>query len=375
MSKASKGETTKPIIKAKKSGVLYAEFYADGERRRVSLETRDMGAAKLKLPKIIAGNDQPPVAKHAPSPGRVTMAQLFDRCQATIWSPREVRSQATVRSNIRKLNTLIGRELVCEITAGRLRDLAEQLFTEGYAAGTVSRKMDAVSAALGHATEETYPDGTPWLIGKPKMPSITVDNFLDRVVSRAEEDAIFAAIAKRNFKEPTRDWQRFHCLIRFLLDTGCRLSEALRLKTTDVEPRDISGREVHFALFPRYLSKNKKPRQIPLTNEVVAFLPHLAWRAHESRYFPFSAATAWFMWSNIRKDMDAAGRNIDDVKLHTMRHTCLTRLARSGKVRIERISEWAGHSNIQITITRYAHLLPEDQVATLDVLNAMAQAA
>jgi integrase len=41
-------------------------------------------------------------------------------------------------------------------------------------------------------------------------------------------------------------------------------------------------------------------------------------------------------------------------------------------VPIERISEWAGHSSVQVTMDHYLHLMPEDKLGTLDVIESMA---
>jgi len=60
------------------------------------------------------------------------------------------------------------------------------------------------------------------------------------------------------------------------------------------------------------------------------------------------------------------------LKAHTLRHTCLTRMAKSGKFKIEEISRWAGHSGIQITMDRYLHLIPTDTAHLVDHLDAMA---
>ena len=360
-------------LKAKKSGIIFAEYYVDGERQRVSCKTRDRREARQRADLIVNGGGPSSNPSAAPKVGAITMAVLFDRMQQTDWSPRECKSQATIRSNIKILNTYIGDELITDVTHPRLERLAADLFSHGYKAGTVDRKLNAVGAALGRATIETDKQGRPWLAGKPRLPKITVNNFKDRVVTREEEQAIFKAIFDCLAAEPTRDWQRYHCLIRFLLDTGCRLSEALNLTTKDVETRDVNGRMITFAVFPRYKTKSGKPRQIPLTDAVARNLSHLSWGSPGGSYFKISPATAWYMWDrSIRAGVKAAGFDIDDVTLHTMRHTCLTRLAKSGKLRLEQISDWAGHSSVQITRDRYLHYLPEDQIPVLDVLNAMA---
>jgi len=69
-------------------------------------------------------------------------------------------------------------------------------------------------------------------------------------------------------------------------------------------------------------------------------------------------------------DSDWAGRRwrtcmshvkLDDVTLHTLRHTCASRLIQGG-VDIYLVSKWLGHSSLEIT-KRYAHLA----VDSLDV--------
>ena len=74
-------------------------------------------------------------------------------------------------------------------------------------------------------------------------------------------------------------------------------------------------------------------------------------------------------WENIRQDVKEAGLNIDDVTLHTLRHTCLTRLAQGGMGLLQ-LQQWAGHSDPKITADRYVHLRPNDLVGGLDILES-----
>lgn len=292
------------------------------------------------------------------------MGQLLDRCLQTVWSAREVRSQRTVKSNAKILREMIGDVPVADMTYTRLQDLVKELFARGYAAGTVHRKMCAVSKALTEATMLTDSDGKPVLAGKPKMPAVNAKNARDRVLGVEEEHAMFGAIAARAAAEPHRQWSRFGHLMRFLLDTGCRLGEALNVGTTDLETRH----DAVFVSFPRYTTKNEKPRELPLTKAIRDSLPALQQTAVGGKLFPMKSQTVWYMFSTIRRDLAANGWSVSDVVLHTMRHTCLTRLARSGKVPLERISDWAGHSTLQVTMDHYRHMMPEDKLSTLDVL-------
>jgi integrase len=149
--------------------------------------------------------------------------------------------------------------------------------------------------------------------------------------------------------------------IRVLIDTAFRRGEALILGPHSVtEVTDDDG-EVHLCLaLPEYMTKSDKPRMVPMTQTLVDMIPALNAQALPdkdtgvSRWFPLDAS-AWYMWSNIRDDVKKLGSDIDDVGLHTLRHTCITRLALGG-MELQRLSMWAGHSDVSITSKRYSHL-------------------
>ena len=351
-------------LKAKPSGVLYVEFYEGEVRRRITTGSRDTKVARQRAREIVTGTYTAPTRVSPAKSGGMTMGELLDKCCQTVWSPRNVRSQRTVKSNAKILREMIGDVLVTDMTYSRLEELVQELFNRGYAAGTVHRKMCAVSKALNHATRITGADGKPVLAGRPSMPTVTTKNSRSRVLSPSEERAMFAAIAERAKEQPTRAWTRFGHLIRFLLHTGCRLGEALNVSDDLIETAGAAT----FVTFPRYTTKNDKPRKLPLSKAVVASLPYLRADAADDKLFPMKPQTVWYMWNAVRSDLVKAGFPVEDVVLHTMRHTCLTRLARSGKVPLERISDWAGHSTLQVTMDHYRHMMPEDKLSTLAVM-------
>ena len=56
--------------------------------------------------------------------------------------------------------------------------------------------------------------------------------------------------------------------------------------------------------------------------------------------------------------------------IHTLRHTCATRLLGSG-VDIRTVMQWMGHSSIEQT-QRYAHFIPSKLDDAADALNTLA---
>lgn len=300
------------------------------------------------------------------------MKDLFDRAERTVWA--EAKSQATIRSNIKILNGLLGDETVGEMTFTRLEKLAETLKDMGYAPATVKRKLDAVSKVLTMATKWTDDNGNPLLSHKPTMPSITVKNTRDRTLSRVEEEAVFNAIETRRRNEPQRQWLRFGVLIRFLLDTGGRLGEVLSTGPDSLTTvRTDDDEAITLVTFARYRTKSDKPRSIPLTHAITDGLDSLGEdlglekKTGRALFFPFKSATAWYMWSNIRDDLSKIGFDIQDVTLHTLRHTNLSRLAQGG-MELRRLQLWAGHSDPKITAERYVHLRPSDLLGGVNIL-------
>ena len=67
------------------------------------------------------------------------------------------------------------------------------------------------------------------------------------------------------------------------------------------------------------------------------------------------------------------GVNIDTVTLHGFRHTHITHLLKSG-VPIKVVSERAGHANITITLSIYAHVLPNMQADAATIMDASLRA-
>jgi integrase len=381
-------------IKTKPSGIHYiewnevtGEFDEKGKpilkRIRKSCDTRDRKLAASRAKDIYSGEWEAPTAqekaataKRVPPTG-ITMAKLFDHCKTNIWHPRNYKSQATINSQIKLLNHMIGDVLITDMTYARMEQLVEEMFAEGAKPATVDRKLNSVSAALTRATIQTDENGKPWLNGKPRVPPVKVDNFNDRVVDFDEEKAIFAAIEERRVRQPNRPWKRFKHCMEFLIDTGARKGEFQRLVTTNFTERNMGTiqkpRMVWYAYFPKEITKNGKARELPLSNRIVKHLPWVLSQVEKGEC-PYAIEGMWYMFDNIREDVKkGTGHDIDDVVIHTLRHTCLSRLARTGKVRLEDICNWAGHSNIEITRTRYVHLLRDASLPTLDVLNQLNQ--
>nr|WP_294850001.1 tyrosine-type recombinase/integrase [uncultured Sphingomonas sp.] len=362
----------------KPNGIHYLDVHVAGEggklqRQRVSTDTRDRAEAEKQRKEWIAGvhPKHPSMGGSVAPKGRVgallassdvkvrttgwTVERLLDRCykDPNVWG--ESKSLPTLRSNIKFIVDLIGDEPIASITRKRLKELVVEL-SEGLKPATIKRKLDTLSRALREAVEEYEDeDGNPLLAAKPTMPKITFKNERSRILEHHEEPLVFAAIDARIAKEPSRQWARFRMLIRVLLDTGFRKSEATLLgphSVKQVRVAEVGWRP--FLALPQYLTKNDEPRMVPATQAIIDLIPALDAQAVGGLWFP-SVGTAWYMWDTIRSDVKAGGGDIDEITLHTLRHTCITRLGLGG-MELQRLSIWAGHSDVSITAKKYSHL-------------------
>lgn len=380
------------IVKRAKDGIFLVVFTdQNGERKRLSTGVRTEREAYARAPQIVAGKTAKQVAKveieavkeAAAEPSKtpvMTMNALFDHCEKTVW--RNHRAMHTLRSNVRILRVICGDDLVTDMHYMRLEEVQEALFKRGgrkgqkrATPGTVKRKMDTLSKALATATRMQDADRKPILFAKPPMPTLEVHNLQDRVLNDREITAIFKVIEARHISQPGANWKRFGYFVRFLLDTACRKSEALMLDDSWIEERPDGLTFIHW---PQYLPgvfdadgqpvptlKNGKPKSLPASSAIKAMLPYLRMNAVGGRLFPQHKSTMDLKWVEVRKEVKKLGFNIDDVKFHTLRHTKITNLVKEGK-ELPKVSKFAGHSNIGITMKRYAHLSPTDLVGLVE---------
>lgn len=364
------------------NGVWYVDYTCPvtGKRRRRSAETTEKSVALEKQRAWVTGLDwkAPPAAGKEPGTQGYTLEQAFDACTKTIWSPLEASSQDTIKSNSKILSAMVieidgkpvrlGGMPVAKITFTVLELVKRELVSKGYAATTVNRKMHHIGAALSCCTEWEDSKGVKLLAAKPRTPTAKVENEnRERVLTEAEEALVFDAIDAREVRQPTNAWAHYRALIRVLLDSGMRRGEAVQVRASQFT-QDEDG-DWQIDLLGKQ-TKNGKPRTIPCTAAVAALIPWLqANSLPDGRVFPFSGENAWYRWDCLREDIAKAHKKVDlsDAVIHSLRHTCLTRMSNRG-VPIEVLCEIAGHHSITITAKYYVHIASKrkkDAIKTL----------
>jgi integrase len=147
---------------------------------------------------------------------------------------------------------------------------------------------------------------------------------------------------------------------------------ALRWQDVDLEAGKVLVRQTIWRGIIG-LPKNHKPREIPLSANVVAML-----KAHRHLRGPLvfcDAGGEYLRVNKLNRVMEAACKRagLRHIGWHVLRHTFASHLAMRN-VPLKAVQELLGHASIQMTM-RYAHLSPTVSRSAVDLLESPAVAA
>jgi integrase/recombinase XerD len=222
-------------------------------------------------------------------------------------------------------NDLIGEEPDAE----NIKTFVIKVRESGVSAFTANSYIRGMNAYLSWK-------GTGLKIKKVKEPQ--------KILTLFDEKQLRAIVAHKgvSFSE-----KRLHALCCLLIDTGCRIDEALSLKKGDI---DFSN------LLIKVTGKGQKDRLVPISLECRAVL--YKWCRHEFDYvFPAQG----IKWS-YRAALDQLKRLCRDVGIegprcsfHTFRHYFAVNYIRSGGD-LYRLSKILGHTELQTTSVYLKHM-------------------
>jgi len=296
-------------------------------RKSLSLMFKEAGSDTSKVINVVK-----PIVQ---SKRTWTLEQAFDKTMASVWRSPAIRKAS--RSNSVDIFKFFGHDTpVTAITAGQISDFVSWLRNRGnkiLTGGTINNKLATLSRVLGTACEYDQ------LPVKPRLPKRCKTEGQLRFLSRDEEQALLAAMAK----VATPD--HVEATIVYL-DTGFRISELFQVTVRDV---GLAERTITVWL--------KRPRTVSMTERVTELLARrIEGKNPTDHLFPHQIGWYRTAWSRARKEMGLEGDS--QFVPRVLRHTCCSRLIKGG-VPLIRIQTWMGHTNVATT-TRYAHLAPED---------------
>ena len=231
---------------------------------------------------------------------------------------------------------------VSDISSKVVSRLVDDLRAKGNINNTINTKMSILSKLLSKAKQEEMIDTVP------HIPFFKPDQGRVRALTADEEQAILSRLP---------DTSRHFAY--FLLYTGCRPSEARRIRWEDVTDGQVTY----------WKTKTKVARTVPLTSpaeQALSYTRALGWPTPWGRIV---YQTFMFHWRKAKAEVGLA----DDAQAtpYVMRHTCATRL---GKAKMDpiRMAEWMGHARLDQT-RKYTHLDVDDLRGGADALEAFAK--
>lgn len=272
-----------------------------------------------------------------------TLGQLLEHVTKTHWKLK--RSSETLIQSGKQCVAILGTNFeVKDFTRMQYDEIISQLSDEELSNATINRKLAAMSVMVRAAVEIGA------LARAPKVPLLEEGIGRTRFIT-VEEEVKMLALMKTLGMDDVRSF------MIFALDTGGRLSAILGLGWGDFGP--------DYSTVTYWVDKKSPPRTLPLSERAKDELRAIRKR-HEDQPGPFrmfrskngQLRTHWDRITNLL--------HLDDVVIHTLRHTCASRLVQRG-VDLRRVQQWMGHRSIQTTL-RYAHLAPSDLLGMASVL-------
>lgn len=340
------------MFKLEKRGRTYYVHFKDaaGNRQRLSTGESEETPAYAKALEIVREYVDVKVAEarvgRASKVDDVTLTVALVEARAMIWSKQ--RSIANRDCHIKEITKDIGYYLCGQLTYAVLTQYAQKLTARGNSPATVNRKMSTIQVALKHQHDLGR------LPSLPRFPSLKEAAIKERYLSHDEEMALLRKIESgvdvshdprtgsgRYFRDSTAKYEYFRDLVIFLVETGCRANEA-RTLTRDNDRGDV-------VWLKHGTTKTEKGRCVPLSARARAALTAML----GSRYHGvFNKDWATNTYRFFADQVEGLG----DTTLHTLRHTCASRLIAAG-VPVFEVMHWLGHSCVEVTM-RYAHLAP-----------------
>lgn len=333
----------------------------NGERQRLSTKVRvdprlpDRGKAMANLAAIDRMRDQllgdaPAEVRREAGKGR-TLAHALQRTYDERWSKQKARVE--MKYLVARLKRDVGYWPLSGVTYSRLNDYGQELAAAGDAPATRNRKMSAIRTALTAARLRGEIDTVP------TIPSWREENLKERYLTVDEEKRLAGSMAE-NTTAADEEGQYMRRMVPFLLDTGLRAGEAILDGSQDL------GETIWL---PHGTTKSGRGRTVPLTPRARECLDYiLASPVHETlRRMKEDSPTKPTGWMGRRFRTACKTAKIHNVSLHTLRHTCASRLVQAG-VSLYVVKEWLGHSSITVT-ERYAHLAPKSFEAAVEALS------
>ena len=306
-------------------------LHADRARQRAALIIARIKAGEEPVPLPLAAR-----LNGGPTVSDLALQYLEEHVEVRLKPKTQVRVRGVLRSHILPA---LGKAPLAAVERSNVIELQQKLSAHPVTANKAVK-------VLSHM----YRLGEGWgLVPEGCNPCRSVEKFPERRRERFLTDAEFARLGQvldeavgSGSTSPTAA-----AAIRLLMLTGCRKSEILTLRWTDV---DLEAGELKLA------DAKSGPRAVQLPPTAVRLLESLPRRKDSPWVFPgkdrdgrYSGGGLDHAWQTVR-----ARAGLEDVRLHDLRHSFASRALALGET-LPVIGKLLGHSDIETT-ARYAHL-------------------
>jgi integrase len=274
-----------------------------------------------------------------------TFQQLADEYSKTYLIPAEyrhgiktsgLRSLAAPTGQLKILRDFFNRKKLRHISYPDIRQFQDQRLKTPKRGGgdrcvaSVNRELALLRRMLNFGWHELH-----WLTNNPfndgkALISNAAERKRERTLTREEEQRLLEQCTGRR--------KHLRAIVICLLDTGCRKSELLQTRWSDV---DLTRREI---FIPMMNTKTAREKKVPVSHRMQIELEKM-WR--ESG---MDLDAQVFGLTDIKRAFDSArkGAGLEDARIHDLRHTYASRMARN-RVPVAELARLLGHATLEMT--------------------------
>ena len=337
-------------INIRPNGSFLVSVHKNNKRVRRTFKTKHEAELFLAENQVRALKNNTSILHVALSEAPKTVGELRDRVLYGLW--KGTRAEKTVTINSQSVVDFFGKdtELEAELfSPERIDQFIHHFQANGNKKGTINLKLSALNRMLTYAKERG------WLNVNTKIRGLSQDRGRIRFLTHQEEVELYELTDSLKRPDHSDLWL-------FLIDTGARVGEALKLEWKDV--RFVSDQHNHNEV-TFWHTKNGEFRTVPMTSRVATIM---AGRRADGKQKPFemTQCNVNYVWQCVKTN-NTAWANDSEFVPHALRHTCASRLVQRG-VPLYTVMHFLGHKDLHMT-TRYAHLTSAnfgDAVAALE---------
>lgn len=346
-----------------------------GKRRFKYFSGKTEAEVKKKIREYLKTNETTNATK-------VSVSDYADKWLVTYKKPELKRSSydRLEKTIMHQVKPYIGSISLSELTADDIQTMLNTLQKEGLSWSSIKKAHDAVHGMIQHALDSD--DLTKDPTRAVKMPSN--DQFTQKEIRYFTKDEARAIVEElgRQHKTGQAVYPYAEAYI-LILNTGLREGELIGLEKADwdkesntihvrrnvqsVKKRDDDGKANGYELVTNTTKTYSGDRIIHLNTSAQAAVESMVTKYPNSKYLMCNSKGDIIPPANLIRSfyrvLDNVG--IERTGPHSLRHTFASFLF-AEKIDVKTISKILGHSNTQITINTYIHLIQETEKEAVD---------